>query len=141
MQEAYVKNDVAGAKIKYAEIEKKFSSTRIFRRAAKLSKELEVFGKAAPSGLIVDEWYIGDASAVNFSKGVSLVIFWEVWCPHCKRGHQTSHSSKTFDTYNKQGLKDALTVRVMKLEKVIRVLQKELVKPKDDSKEELNKKP
>ena len=63
MQEAMGKNDIAAAKAKYAEIEKKYSSTRTFRRASKMGKELEVFGKKAPASLTVDEWYIGDASA------------------------------------------------------------------------------
>ena len=39
-----------------------------------MGKELEVFGKAAPSAMNVDEWMIGDASAVNLSKGVSLLV-------------------------------------------------------------------
>ncbi len=102
MQESMGKNDIAGAKAKYAEIEKKYSSTRTFRRASKMGKELEVFGKAAPSTLTVDEWMIGDASAVNLSKGVSLLVFWEVWCPHCKR--EVPNLQKTFETYNSKGL-------------------------------------
>lgn len=102
MQEAMGKNDIAAAKAKYAEIEKKYASTRTFKRAAKMGKELEVFGKAAPSALTVDEWMIGDASAVNLSKGVSLLVFWEVWCPHCKR--EVPNLQKTFETYNAKGL-------------------------------------
>lgn len=102
MQEAMGKNDITGAKAKYAEIEKKYASTRTFKRAAKMGKELEVFGKAAPSALTVDEWMIGDASAVNLSKGVSLLVFWEVWCPHCKR--EVPNLQKTFETYNAKGL-------------------------------------
>ena len=102
MQEAMGKNDIAGAKAKYAEIEKKYATTRTFKRAAKMGKELEVFGKAAPSAMNVDEWMIGDASAVNLSKGVSLLVFWEVWCPHCKR--EVPNVQKTFDTFNPKGL-------------------------------------
>ena len=67
MQEAMGKNDIAGAKAKYTEIEKKFSSTRTFRRASKMGKELEVFGKKAPEALTVDEWWIGDTSANRWS--------------------------------------------------------------------------
>ena len=102
MQEAMGKNDIAGAKAKYAEIEKKYATTRTFKRAAKMGKELEVFGKAAPSAMNVEEWMIGDASAVNLSKGVSLLVFWEVWCPHCKR--EVPNMQKTFDTYSSKGL-------------------------------------
>jgi outer membrane murein-binding lipoprotein Lpp/thiol-disulfide isomerase/thioredoxin len=102
MQEDLGKNDVAGAKAKYAEIEKKYASTRTFRRASKMGKELEVFGKAAPAAVTVDEWWIGDASSVSFEKGVSLLVFWEVWCPHCKR--EVPNVQKTFDTYSSKGL-------------------------------------
>lgn len=102
MQEAMGKNDIAAAKAKYAEIEKKYSSTRTFRRASKMGKELEVFGKKAPASLTVDEWYIGDASAVNLSEGVSLLVFWEVWCPHCKR--EVPNIQKTYNTYKSKGL-------------------------------------
>lgn len=102
MQEAMGKNDIDTAKAKYSEIEKKYSATRTFRRASKMGAELEVFGKAAPAALTVDEWYIGDASAVNFSKGVSLLVFWEVWCPHCKR--EVPNIQKTYDTYKSKGL-------------------------------------
>ena len=102
MQEAMGKNDITAAKAKYAEIEKKYSATRTFRRASKMGKELEVFGKKAPASLTVDEWYIGDASAVNLSKGVSLLVFWEVWCPHCKR--EVPNVQKTYDTYKSKGL-------------------------------------
>ena len=102
MQTAMGSNDITAAKAKYAEIEKKYSSTRTFRRASKMGKELEVFGKAAPASLTVDEWFIGDSSAVNLSKGVSLLVFWEVWCPHCKR--EVPNIQKTFDTYGPKGL-------------------------------------
>ena len=61
MQEAMGKNDIAGAKAKYAEIEKKSATTRTFKRAAKMGKELEVFEKAAPSAMNVDEWMIETA--------------------------------------------------------------------------------
>ena len=102
MQEALGKNDVAGAKAKYAEIEKKYATTRTFKRAAKMGKELEVFGKAAPSELTIDEWMIGDASAVNLSKGVSCWFSGKfgahtvnVKCPIFRR---------LFETYNAKGL-------------------------------------
>jgi len=104
MQTAMGSNDITTAKAKYAEIEKKYSETRTFRRASKMGKELEVFGKAAPASLTVDEWFIGDSSAVNLSKGVSLLVFWEVWCPHCKR--EVPNIQKTFDTYGPKGLQD-----------------------------------
>jgi len=96
------KNDIPGAKKKLVEMEKKYSSTRTFRRAQKIGAELEVFGKDAPATFKVDEWYTGNAGSVNLGKGTTLLVFWEIWCPHCKR--EVPNLQKTFDEYNKKGL-------------------------------------
>ena len=102
MQELMGKGDIDQAKAKLSELGKKYSATRTYRRAQKLGAELEVFGKDAPPSLSVDEWFIGDASAANFSKGTTLLVFWEVWCPHCKR--EVPNLQKTYDTYKGKGL-------------------------------------
>ena len=102
MQDLMGKGDIPTAKAKLAELGSKYSATRTYRRAQKLGAELEVFGKDAPASLTVDEWYVGDATAANFSKGTTLVVFWEIWCPHCKR--EVPNLQKTFDTYSSKGL-------------------------------------
>jgi thioredoxin-like negative regulator of GroEL len=102
MQDLMGKGEIDNAKAKLTELTEKYSSTRTYRRAQKLGAELEVFGKDAPTGLKVDEWFIGDTSAVNLSKGTTLLVFWEVWCPHCKR--EVPNLQKTFDTYKGKGL-------------------------------------
>ena len=102
MQELMGKGEIDGAKERLATLGSKYSATRTYRRAQKLGAELEVFGKDSPASLTVDEWYVGDASAVNFSKGTTLVVFWEIWCPHCKR--EVPNLQKTFDTYSSKGL-------------------------------------
>lgn len=102
MQDLMGKGEIDQAKAKLADLSQKYSSTRTFRRAQKLGAELEVFGKEAPPSLKVDEWFIGDSSAVNLSKGTTLLVFWEVWCPHCKR--EVPNLQKTFDTYKGKGL-------------------------------------
>jgi thiol-disulfide isomerase/thioredoxin len=102
VQDLMGKNEISGAKTKLAELEKKYASTRTFRRAQKLSKELEVFGKDGPKELKVDDWYVGNAGSVDIAKGTTLVVFWEVWCPHCKK--EVPKLQKTFETYSKKGL-------------------------------------
>lgn len=102
LQELMGKGEIDQAKAKLTELGQKYSATRTYRRAQKLGAELEVYGKDAPASLKVDEWFIGDASAVNFSKGTTLLVFWEVWCPHCKR--EVPNLQKTYDTYKGKGL-------------------------------------
>ena len=102
VQELMGKNEISAAKAKLAEMEKKYSSTRTFRRGKKLSAELEVFGKDAPSSFSVEEWYTGNAGSVDLGKGTTLLVFWEIWCPHCKR--EVPNLQKTYETYGKKGL-------------------------------------
>jgi cytochrome c-type biogenesis protein len=33
----------------------------------------------------MDKWFNGSDGALNLESGSTLVVFWEVWCPHCKR--------------------------------------------------------
>ena len=41
-----------------------------------------MIGREAGS-LDVDKWFVGNTS---FDSGeATLVVFWEIWCPHCKR--------------------------------------------------------
>lgn len=102
MQEFIKNDDIAGAKAKLAELNSKYSATRTARRAAKMGKELEVFGKAAPASFDVDEWMIGNAGNVNLASGTTLLVFWELWCPHCKR--EVPELQATFEKYQGKGL-------------------------------------
>ena len=102
MQTAMGSNDVKTAKAKLAELKAQYPTTRTYKRAEKMGAELEVFDKPAPASLEVAEWLIGDASKVNLQKGVTLLVFWEVWCPHCKR--EVPNLQKTFETYGPKGL-------------------------------------
>jgi thiol-disulfide isomerase/thioredoxin len=95
-------NKIKEAKAKLTELESKYSSTRTFRRSKKIAKELEVFGKEAPAKLEVEEWYVGNGNSIDLAKGTTLLVFWEIWCPHCKR--EVPNLQKTYDEYNKKGL-------------------------------------
>ena len=97
------KNEIPQAKAKLKEMSTKYSATKTYtRRAKKIEAELEVFGKAAPDAFKVEEWYTGNAGNVDFAKGTTLLVFWEVWCPHCKR--EVPNIQKTYDEYSKKGL-------------------------------------
>lgn len=87
------------AKTKLTELTAQYGKTRAGQAGARLLAELSVVGKDV-SDLKVEEWYVGQASLAD-SKA-TLVVFWEVWCPHCKR--EVPKLQATFDTYKSQGL-------------------------------------
>ena len=87
------------AKAKLAELKSKYGSSRAARAAARLDSELEVIGKPAGE-LEVEKWFQGDLASLN--DGTTLLVFWEVWCPHCKR--EVPKLTETFAKYNPKGL-------------------------------------
>ncbi len=60
---------------------KKYAGTR----AARATAELAVIGKASPQVWDIDKWFQGENEVDFTSPGPTLLIFWEVWCPHCRR--------------------------------------------------------
>jgi thiol-disulfide isomerase/thioredoxin len=88
------------AKAKLAELKGKFGNTRAAKAAARLDSELEVIGKAA-GGMDVDKWFQGDLASLE--EGTTLLVFWEVWCPHCKR--EVPKLAETYNKFNGKGLK------------------------------------
>jgi thiol-disulfide isomerase/thioredoxin len=70
------------AKQKVAEFNQKYSGTRIARGVERLEKELGVIGISA-GDLQVSKWLQGSAT-MNDSR-LTLLVFFEEWCPHCRR--------------------------------------------------------
>ena len=77
--------DTADAKAKLAEMKKKYSNTTAYRRAKKIERELEVIGKDAPASLTVEKWFTTESMIDFASDKPTLLVFWEIWCPHCRR--------------------------------------------------------
>ncbi|MBX2797345.1 MAG: redoxin domain-containing protein [Myxococcales bacterium] len=92
--------DVDSAKGKLEELRGKYAMTRAARAAQRLESELSVVGKDEAS-LDVEKWYQGSAADVSGGKA-TLYVFWEVWCPHCKR--EVPKLSATYDKFKGQGL-------------------------------------
>ncbi|MCB9746256.1 MAG: TlpA family protein disulfide reductase [Alphaproteobacteria bacterium] len=63
------------------ELLRDYPDTRIASRAVRLKQELDVIGLPAPV-LEVDEWWQQERAGWG---RVTVVIFFEVWCPHCRR--------------------------------------------------------
>ena len=87
------------AKDRMTAFSKDFGNTQAARRAVSLQRELAVIGKGAPS-LEVEKWYQGDC---DLSDGkATLLVFWEEWCPHCKR--EVPKVEELYKNYKDQGL-------------------------------------
>jgi protein-disulfide isomerase len=91
----------------------------------RLEQELAVVGTKVKSSDIsgnIDSWFIeGD---INLEKGVTLVVFWEVWCPHCTR--EVPKLKATYATYRDKGLQIVALTRMSKSsteEKVLSFIQ------------------
>lgn len=71
------------AKEKVGELTSKYGGTRTAQRASKMADELAIIGMDA-GDIKAERWY--SASQGDLKKGkATLLVFWEVWCPHCKR--------------------------------------------------------
>ena len=79
---AMAANDYATAKTKLQEVVDKYGSSRIAAAAKKQLPEVSLVGADAKP-IEVEKWYQGKASLTD-SKA-TLLVFWESWCPHCKR--------------------------------------------------------
>ncbi len=74
--------DVATARQALADLAREHAGTRYGRSAEQLRKEIALFGAPAPA-LRVARWLQGSASYAD--SPATLLVFFEVWCPHCKR--------------------------------------------------------
>ena len=100
IQELVGKGDIDGAKAKMNELTTNYGDTTTAKRAQSLNAELSVVGKDAPSELKVEKWFQGEKD-VHIDKGATLVVFWEVWCPHCKR--EVPKLEETYEKYKGKG--------------------------------------
>ena len=49
----------------------------------------------------IEKWYQGEGD-IDLTKGTTLVVFWEVWCPHCRR--EVPNVKETVSKYGDKGL-------------------------------------
>ena len=72
------------AKIKIMEFRRKFANTETAKKAGKIFIEIETIGKQAPKDFSVEKWFQGEEDVDLISNKPTLLVFWEVWCPHCQ---------------------------------------------------------
>jgi thiol-disulfide isomerase/thioredoxin len=83
VQEAVKGSDYTAAKAKLAELAvEPLASTRAGKAATRMASEINLVGTDA-AALDMDKWFQGKAT-LGESKA-TLLVFWEVWCPHCKK--------------------------------------------------------
>jgi thiol-disulfide isomerase/thioredoxin len=82
VQEKVAGLDWDGARALCSEGAGSFGDTQMWRRGGRICDEVAVVGKDV-SDLEVEKWFQGDAKVAT--GGATLLVFWEQWCPHCKR--------------------------------------------------------
>jgi peroxiredoxin len=93
--------DFDTAKTKIAELTDKYPTSRAAKAATRVKAELDVVGKPeAP--LTVEKWFQGSEADLKGGKA-ELLVFWEVWCPHCRR--EVPELVETYTKFQPQGLR------------------------------------
>lgn len=82
--DAMGKGDMTTAKAELDALFKDYGSTQTASKAIRYKRELDVIGTDVKNPSI-DAMYVGAESDIDFASGTTLVVFWEVWCPHCRR--------------------------------------------------------
>jgi thioredoxin-like negative regulator of GroEL len=103
------KMDYEGAKAKLKELTTKYPTTRAARSSARMSSELEIIGIDAGE-ITAEKWYQGETTMGQGK--ATLVVFWEIWCPHCRR--EVPALQATWEKYNEQGLNMVAVTKITK---------------------------
>ena len=108
--DAYARGDVETARAKLAELKQKYPGARATRSAKRLQDEIEIVGMAAGE-IEVDRWFT--PSSAYMGDGVAtLLVFWEQWCPHCKR--EIPRLQARYEKYQPSGLSVVALTKVTK---------------------------
>lgn len=75
-------NDYPAAKEKLQQLTKDYSDTKAGKAADRMYKEVGLIGTDAHA-IEAEKWFQGKADYADAP--VTLLVFWEVWCPHCKK--------------------------------------------------------
>lgn len=84
LQAALQKGDYDAVRKHIADMERDYSDVAPAMQAiASVKDELALIGSDAPE-FTAQKWFTGQPTTFADSD-VTLVVFWEVWCPHCQR--------------------------------------------------------
>ncbi len=79
------KADFSTARKQLATLMKEYGATQAMSRAYRYQREFLAIGKDAPKDFRVEKWFQGEHEPNLTGDHVSVLFFWEVWCPHCRR--------------------------------------------------------
>ncbi len=83
IQNALKGNDYVQAKALLAEIQSKYAATRAGKAAVRMATEVNIVGTDAKP-IEVQKWFTKEQGKLTDNR-VTMVVFWEAWCPHCKK--------------------------------------------------------
>jgi thiol-disulfide isomerase/thioredoxin len=89
------------AKPALAKFMDEYGATKAAARAQGLSNDLATVGKPVPATWQVDNWYQGSDADLTSGK-TTVIVFWETWCPHCRRALPSLQT--VYDQYRSKGL-------------------------------------
>jgi thiol-disulfide isomerase/thioredoxin len=109
----YNSGDHVAAKELLTKFQKEYAGTEAAKRSARMARELQVIGKPAPAQVNATTWYAGESVAnLDLASGTSLVVFFEEWCPHCKR--EVPKMQATYEKFADKGLNMMACTKVTK---------------------------
>jgi thiol-disulfide isomerase/thioredoxin len=79
-----------------------YHNTKAGKQAASLHRELGVVGRPTPEQWSFESWFQGENDIDLDADGPTILVFWETWCPHCRR--EVPKLQKVYDDYSGQGL-------------------------------------
>jgi thiol-disulfide isomerase/thioredoxin len=94
--------NIEQAKAELANIGHKYANTATGGRLHSLARELAVIGMDRPSDWGIEKWFQGQESIDLEGKGTLVVVFWETWCPHCRR--EVPKLQTIYEQFQGQGL-------------------------------------
>ncbi len=100
------------AKAKLASYGTEYAGTKLGRNLNTLAKELAVVGKKAPEDWAIQKWYQGQDQIDLASNDTTVVVFWETWCPHCRR--EVPKLQEMYSQYKDDGLQVIGVTRLTK---------------------------
>ena len=93
---------VEEAKPRLAAFMDEYGNTRSGRQASQLNQELAVIGRPMPGTWKIEEWFQGQDDIDLDASGPTVLVFWETWCPHCRR--EVPKLQELYSKYQGQGL-------------------------------------
>ncbi|HJN78161.1 MAG TPA: redoxin domain-containing protein [Myxococcota bacterium] len=110
INESLAAGDMETAKAKTDVCLKDYGRTKTASRCIRIKQELDVVGKSVDNPA-VEKWFVGDGD-IDLQNGTTLLVFWEVWCPHCQR--EVPELQATHAKYQGKGLEVVALTKITK---------------------------